>query len=127
MQNRPDLAAVLQARGCQSASGRWRNTFSTGSPSLIPRHRWQTDARSVKSLDLAIALARKQDGVLTNRQASELGLTRSSIDNLIKRHRWKRPSPGVLLVPDICDNTERIRARAAVLMYPYGNVSHRSA
>jgi hypothetical protein len=81
----------------------------------------------VKTLDLAVELATKQDGVLTKQQARELGLTRSALDNLVKRHRWKRPSPGILLVPDVCDDPDRTRARAGVLMYPYGAVSHRTA
>jgi hypothetical protein len=81
----------------------------------------------MSSVQLAIELARAQDGLLTGRQARELGLTRSAVDNLVQRHKWRRPIQGIILVPGICDNPEQIRARAATLRYPQGAVSHRTA
>jgi very-short-patch-repair endonuclease len=80
-------------------------------------------------LDLTpiIDLARAQDGVLTNAQAAELGLTPSARRNVIQRHGWRQPFYGVLFVPQAAKDVDQSRARAAALRFPNGFVSLRSA
>src|SRR5690348_955791 len=80
-------------------------------------------------LDLTpiIALAREQDGIVSNAQAAELGLTSSARRNAIARHGWRQPFYGILYVPEAGEDVERSRARAAALRFPEGVVSQRSA
>jgi very-short-patch-repair endonuclease len=80
-------------------------------------------------LDLTpiIALAREQDGIVSNAQAADLGLTPSARRNAIDRHGWRQPFYGILFVPEASENVDRSRARAAALRFPEGVVSQRSA
>lgn len=80
-------------------------------------------------LDLTpiIAVARAQDGIVTNAQASDLGLTPSARRNVTRRQGWRQPFFGILYVPEATENVDRSRARAAALRFPKGVVSLRSA
>ena len=81
----------------------------------------------MSSVSFAVDLARQQDGVLTVKQASDLGLTRATVDTLVRKHHWRRPVQGIIIVPGMCDNPDRVRARAGCLRYPQGVVSDRTS
>jgi very-short-patch-repair endonuclease len=80
-------------------------------------------------LDLTpiIALAREQDGIVSNAQAADLGLTPSARRNAIDRRGWRRPFYGILFVPEASKDVDRSRARAAAMRFSEGVVSQRSA
>jgi hypothetical protein len=78
-------------------------------------------------LNPIIDLARQQDGVVSNAQAAELGLTPSARRNAVVRHGWRQPFYGILFIPDASDNVDRSRARGASLRFPTGVVGQRSA
>jgi hypothetical protein len=87
----------------------------------------KADAHHMSIVSLAVELARQQDGVLTVKQAKDLGLTRAAVETLVRNRHWRRPIQGIILVPGICDKPDRIRARAACLRYSQGVVSQRTS
>jgi hypothetical protein len=74
-----------------------------------------------------VVLARGQDGIVTNAQAAELGLSPSARRNAVDRHGWRQPFYGILYIPEASKDVDRSRARAAAIRFPHGVVSERTA
>ncbi|WP_207770112.1 type IV toxin-antitoxin system AbiEi family antitoxin domain-containing protein [Frankia canadensis] len=61
--------------------------------------------------DRVVALARRQDDVVTSEQARQLGMSDDALSRR-RRHGWSSPLQGALLIPPVRDEV-RARARAA--------------
>ncbi|KJE23868.1 protein of unknown function (DUF4095) [Frankia torreyi] len=55
--------------------------------------------RRYPGLDPAVALARRQGGVITFRQAMSVGLTRGQLRQLVQSDQWSHPVRGAFVVP----------------------------
>lgn len=71
-------------------------------------------------------VAASQDGLVTMRQAHELGLAESTVRWLIANRGWERVQPGVIALPGAERSAWR-SLRAATLSVEAGAVSHTSA
>ncbi|CAO5241612.1 type IV toxin-antitoxin system AbiEi family antitoxin domain-containing protein [Frankia sp. AgKG'84/4] len=56
-------------------------------------------ARAYPGLDSAVALARRQGGMITFRQAIAAGLTRGQLRQLVQSEQWGHPVRGAFVVP----------------------------
>jgi hypothetical protein len=83
--------------------------------------------RSMDRWARVVAIGRAQSGVVAVRQVLAAGVPRSTFDARVRRERWERPFPGVVVLPGRDLDAEVVTRAAALCVGPSASITGRSA